>query len=128
MIPPTNTHYQITWTQDAHFINASCKEVDCPHFLNGWITRVVIGSPQEYYIKQDKSRKAIGIKVDDATVEYHYSKGQKCFRTHRVKLEKAPFFTVNQAGRETGRLIRNNIDFDEWTDRFNEQSYKNSRR
>ena len=116
-------NYQTTWTKD-HFINVSCKEIECEQFLNGWVTRVPIGSPQEQYIKNDKSRLWIAVKVDDGSVNYFFEAGQRCFRVHRVKLEKAPYFTVNQAGRESARLIRNNMDFDEWTDRFNESSYK----
>ena len=127
MIPHTNT-YQISWNRDTHFRVATCDEVDCPHFINGWVTRVVIGSPQDHYIKQDTSRKSIGVKIDDATIEYYYESGQKCFRQHQTKVERAPFLTIDQVGKESGRLIRNNIDFDEWTDRFNEQSYRATRR
>ena len=68
------------------------------------------------------------VKVDEANIEYYYESGQQCFRTHSVKIDRAPFFTVNQPGKETGRLHRANIDFDEWTDRFNEQSYRSTRR
>ena len=117
--------YQIRWTGD-HFINASCKIVDCPQFLNGWVTRVIIGSPQEQYVKRDKSRKWTAVKVDDATMEYYYEAGQNCFGTHRMKLEKAPYFNINGlAGKDPRSLT---IDFDEWTDRFNESSYRSTRR
>jgi len=126
MIQPTD-RYQITWTQD-HFITVSCKEIDCEQFLNGWVTNVPINSPQEQYIRNDKTRKAVGVKVDEGTMSYLFQEGQRCFRVHKVKLEKAPFFTVNQPGKETARLKRNNMDFDRWTNRFNEQSYRNTRR
>jgi len=127
MIRPTD-RYQITWNKDTHFRRATCEEVDCTQFLNGWVTNVIIGSPQDQYIRQDKSRKSVAVKVDEANIEYYYESGQQCFRTHSVKIDRAPFFTVNQPGKETGRLHRANIDFDEWTDRFNEQSYRSTRR
>ena len=120
-------NYQTTWTKD-HFINVSCKQVDCEQFLNGWVTRIPIGSPQEGYIKSDKTRLWIAVKVDDATMNYFFEAGQRCFRTHRVKLERGPYLTINQSGREPDRLSRAHMDFDEWTTRFNEQSYRNTRR
>ena len=119
--------YQITWTKD-HFINVSCKEINCEQFINGWVTNVPINSPQEQYIRNDKTRKAVGVKVDAGTMSYLFQEGQRCFRDHKVKLDKAPFFTVNQPGRETARLKRSNMNFDRWTDRFNEQSYQSFRR
>jgi len=122
MIRPTD--YQTTWTQDAHFRTATCKEVECTHYTKGWITKAPIGSPEDDYIKNDKSRKWIAVKADEATIHYFFEAGQKCFRPHRVKVERAPFYTMNQPGRETARLIRANMDFDEWTTRHNEQSYR----
>ena len=127
MIRRTN-HYQITWPKDSHFRKATCEEVDCPHFMGGWITRVVIGSPQDKYIKQDKSRKQVGVKTTEAEIDYYYEPGQECFRPHTLKIERPPFFTVNQPGLESGRLIRRNMSFDRWTNHFNEESYKASRR
>ena len=123
-----HTNYQTTWTRDAHFRIATCKEMECAHYTKGWITKAPIGSPEDDYIKSDKSRKWIAVKVDKAEIHYFFEAGQKCFRLHRVKVEKAPFFTVDQPGRETARLFRANMDFDEWTDRFNEQSYRSTRR
>jgi len=128
MIPRTNDRFHVTWTRDAHFRVATCKEVQCPHYINGWITRVIIGSPQDQYIRKDKSRKSVGVQVSASEIEYYYEEGQKCFRPHRVKVERAPFFTVNQPGKETPRLVRANMDFDEWTDKFNESSYRATRR
>lgn len=117
--------YQISWTGD-HFINVSCKEIECEQFLNGWVTNVPIDSPQEQYIINDKTRKAVGVKVDEATMSYLFHEGQRCFRVHKVKLEKAPYFSINsRAGKDPRSL---SMDFDEWTDRFNEQSYRNTRR
>jgi hypothetical protein len=116
-------NYQTTWTKD-HFINVSCKQVDCEQFLNGWITRIPIDSPQEQYIKRDKTRQWIAVKVDDETMNYFFEAGQRCFRTHTVKLERGPYLTINQNGRESERLRRAHMDFDEWTTRFNESSYK----
>ena len=127
MIRRTN-HYQITWPKDTHFRKATCEEVECPHFIKGWITRVVIGSPQDQYIKQDKTRNQVGVKTSEGQIDYYYEPGQQCFRTHTTKVERAPFFTLNQPGRESGRLIRSNMDFDRWTDGFNEESYRATRR
>jgi hypothetical protein len=126
MIRPTDK-YQVTWPKNTHFRTLTCQEAECAHFIKGWITKAPIGSAEDDYIKSDRSRKWIAVKADEATIHYFFEAGQKCFRPHRVKAEMAPFFTMNQPGREPARLIRANMDFDEWTTRFNEQSYRNTK-
>ena len=134
MIRRTN-NYQITWPKDTHFRTATCEEVDCAQYINGWITRVIIGSPQDRYIRKDQSRKQAAVKTSAGEIDYYYEPGQQCFRAHTTKIERAPFFTVNapgrkvnQPGRESGRLRRRNMDFDRWADEFNEASYRATRR
>ena len=129
MIQRINTDvFQATWKRDTHFRKATFKDVVCPHYVNGWVTSVVQGSPQEQYIKSDRERKHVAVKVDDARVDYYFESGQRCFREHRVKLERGPFLTKNQSGRETARLERSVIDFDDWTEDFNESVYRSTRR
>ena len=128
MIQPTDK-YQVTWPKNTHFRRATCQEVDCDQFLKGWVTiKIQIDSTEDCYIRNDKTRKSVGVRMEDNTMSYFFEAGQPCFRSHRATSKKPPLLTVNQPGRESARLIRANMDFDEWTDRFNEQSYRSTRR
>jgi hypothetical protein len=81
-----------------HWRRASCAEVGCPAYLNGWVTIVPVQSPQAQYIRAGRS----GRHYSEATgseqgmTEFRFQPGQPCFRAseHRVPLEREPIYTV----------------------------------
>lgn len=68
---------------------ATCEEVQCEHWLNGWVTRVPADSDLEYLIRKERSRRPWTLEQrDESTVSFTYGAGTPCFRasTHRVNV------------------------------------------
>lgn len=88
--------YQITAPKTTHFRKATCKEVECAGYVNGWKTIVPDRSPQASYIRGASGRKFTETKQPDQLVEFLFPPGQMCFRAddHRISLEREPFFVV----------------------------------
>jgi hypothetical protein len=108
---PIGTHWRI----------ASCKEVDCLHYLAGWQTKIdistVLGREQYDYIINKSGKKGTGKKMGNM-VTFEFSPGQKCFREHKIPLERDPILSV-QKGYDR-RIVRPG----EWHDEMNESIHK----
>lgn len=104
---PGNSHrtYQIIAPIPTHFRPATCEEVGCQAYANGWKTIVPSDSPQADYIRSGRSgRRCIestGLdQISGGMVEFMFEPGQKCFGAdkHVVPLERDPLFRVRESG------------------------------
>jgi len=131
MIQHISKVFQATWPKSSHWRSATCQEVDCPHYLLGWVTKVVIGSDNDLYIRADRKRRYKMVKEGDLH-NYIFEAGQQCFRSeagaHYIRLERGPWLTVNALDRQPSRLERDAMESERWIDEFNEQSYKRNGR
>jgi hypothetical protein len=88
--------YAIVSPMDTHTRVASCAEVDCPNYLNGWRTTLDlstdIGKMQARYIR-DKSGRAFEV-ISDSPLVLEFRAGQKCFTEHRVPLHREPLYVI----------------------------------
>ena len=104
-----------------HWREASCKEVDCPHYLLGWETKVDVSTPlgkQQYeYILHMSGRKGNG-KKDGDIITFKFSPEQKCFREHKLPIEREPILSI-QNGYDR-RITKTG----EWHDEMNEAIHK----
>jgi hypothetical protein len=68
-----------------HWRKATCAEVDCPHYLNGWATTVLTGGPDEALIRR-AGRKFVLTDADPGFTRFVFEAGQACFKaaSHRV--------------------------------------------
>ena len=111
--------FRANWPKSTHWRRATCAEVDCPQYLMGWVTKVIVGSDMEGYVKADKTRKYKVVNQGEIN-EYYFEAGQQCFRgeagVHYKKLERGPVL-------RKGRRI---LEADRWIDEFNEQSYRHN--
>jgi hypothetical protein len=86
---PLTTHYRV----------ATCAEVDCEHWREGWCsaidTSTELGIRQADYIVNDSGRSYTQV-VDKAggRVLFTFPAGQRCFRQHHVPLERDPVLSV----------------------------------
>ena len=131
MMRHTN-EYQASWPKSSHWRKASCEEVDCIHYLFGWITVVPKDSDEDKYLEAVMNIFRCKRVADDLVISYHFEAGQPCFKgqagAHKKKLERGPWLTRNQPGREAARLQRTAMEHDRWVDEFNEAPYRASRR
>lgn len=90
-------HYQ-TWQiaapRSTHWRSATCAEVDCPNYRNGWKTIVPAGSDLEDLAR--RSGRAFAEKPDGNLIEFTFHAGQPCFRAadHRMRVERPELFVV----------------------------------
>ena len=112
-----NDHWVADRPQATHWRKATCKEVNCPQGLQGWLTVVdvstTLGQAQEVYIRRSSGRRFTE-KQYGTVIEFTFYPGQDCFREHRVPLDRGPILT-------RGGHIQ---EFDQWIDGWNENAYQ----
>jgi hypothetical protein len=92
MLYPLSTHWR----------KATCEEVDCPQFVQGWDTVVdtstELGRKQYDYCHGDRTRSFTETKEGFTLVRFHYGPGNKPFagprHDHRTRIERPPLFIV----------------------------------
>ena len=94
---PTNAMqtYRISAPVPTHWRSATCKEVDCPHYLNGWKSIIDeskgFGQQQAAYIRHHSGRHFREERENGLTI-FIFSPGQKCFREHKARLDRQELF------------------------------------
>jgi hypothetical protein len=85
IIRPTTTHWR----------SATCVEVDCQHYKNGWATTVQRGSDDEALIRT-LGRRFVETNEPGGFVRFVFYPEQPCFRAsaHKVPIEREPLYVV----------------------------------
>ena len=115
----TGRVYRIASPIATHWRPASCADVDCPAWANGWATVVdegtVLGQGQADYIRAGAGRRYTEDRISGGRTRFTFDAGQPCFRAvdHRVPLDRPEVYTVATAA-GTSRH-RNGAD---WVDDF----------
>ena len=93
---------------------ATCDEVDCGGYLNGWRTVVPVGSDQAVMIRRDlfKTYNFTEKRDEAGMVCFTFPAGQKCFSAskHRLPTERVPIF----------RRGRQQVEYKRWVDNSQE--------
>lgn len=84
VLTPGQQDFQVARPLETHWEAATCKDRDCRHYLNGWVTIVPTDSPQAGYIRHMSGRDFTEKKIDDGLVEFTFQPGQKCFNEHEA--------------------------------------------
>lgn len=113
LVAPVNTHYR----------DATCVEVDCPNYINGWKTVVdtssVLGARQAQYIRMQSGR-SFTVMESGPMVTFTFPAGQRCFSGHKVPLEREPLYVVRGGDWRAVTRSPRRVDASEWRDRFEE--------
>ena len=98
-VPPTLpneawTSFQIVTPISTHFRPATCEEIGCKHFLEGWQVRVEGLEPQMLHTATHSGRRFRRVQVAEGETWLLFEAGQPCFKTstHRMRLERPEFF------------------------------------
>lgn len=104
--------YEIIAPLQTHYRQATCAEVQCAPHVNGWVTRVPVGSSAEQYIRSGSSGRRFTETTDaddmaEGVAEFMFPPGQQCFASdkHRVSLEREPLY-VARGGDARGNPLR----------------------
>lgn len=132
--------YRISSPRQTHTRPATCEEVGCKPYLNGWITRVPLGSPQHEALKRAVGKHPVdGIRRDGRDItsigspdaEFLFNPGTPCFKasTHRKSLERPEFYTVRGGDwRANTGLLRRHHKPEHWVEDMQETFDKVARR
>lgn len=117
--------YEIARPVATHFRAATCAEVECPAYVNGWNTIVdehsELGQKQAYYIRHNAKRKFTEKKSEAGPTCFTFESGQNCFRQHKMPLEREPLYRVRGGdfrGNPRGIPLMTHRSGDDWVDDF----------
>lgn len=124
--PQAMKTYGVVAPLETHWRTATCAEVECPAYRNGWKTVIdsgtELGARQLNYIRLHSGRK-----YNDATelnttmVTLLFPSGQKCFQQHRVRTGRPDIFIVRDGdwrGNPRGTPIIKHKNAENWLDDF----------
>lgn len=119
--------YTILAPLSTHWRKATCAEVDCPDYLNGWRTRVEYLTPEQLHLARNCGRRHIVVKVGPGETYLVYDAGQPCFQvsTHRMRLEREERYLIRDGdarGNPTGRRVE--VSGTAWNDDFGEHQQR----
>lgn len=120
--------YGIKQPLSTHWRRATCAEINCAAYLNGWTTIVPVAGPQAQYIRARSGRRFTEVKQDAGMVEFAFPPGQTCFAAakHRAPLGRPPLFIVRDGdfrGNPSGWSMRHRRAED-WRDDLGEHQLK----
>lgn len=118
--------YQIAAPLGSHFRPATCAEIDCPDYLNGWRVRVENLTPDLLHAARTSGRRYREVPVAAGETWLSFEAGQPCFRAgeHRKRLERPELFIVRGGDwRQQVGEARRHTRAEDWVDDFaNHQS------
>lgn len=104
---------------------ATCQEVSCPRYINGWRTKLDVSTTQGILQARwiaDHSRRHFTKELIGDVLTFTFPAGQQCFEKHRVARERDPIFLVRDGdhrGNPTGRRV-NHKRGEDWRDDMQE--------
>jgi hypothetical protein len=113
--------YEATAPLATHWRAATCEEVGCKAYTQGWTTDVVPDSPDEQRMTATYGRRFLVEKLENGFHRWHFPAGTVCFRVifHKLPLERPAIFTVRSGDwRGTDGVIREFKDGEQWVDAF----------
>lgn len=117
--------YSIVAPLATHHRPATCAEVDCPHYVNGWRVRVEGLDPEMEHAARTSGRRFTELPVAEGETWLVFEAGQPCFQAseHRARLERPELFIV-QGGDHRGNPrrtpVRQHVRPGDWVEDFAE--------
>lgn len=90
MAPGAYKTYGMSMPLVTHWRQATCEEILCMHYLNGWKTILPADHEQVALVRSLKGRYSFTEEADDGLLEFTFAPGQPCFKasTHKLPLER----------------------------------------
>ncbi len=129
LLPPTAYQtYTIAVPLATHWRPATCAEVDCPNYVNGWQSLIEefteLGQRQAHYIRRESGRGFTERRVAEGLTEFTFAPGQRCFdsgshKTWNGRPERFIQRSGDWRGNPDGRVIEHSGPAP-WVDSFGE--------
>lgn len=110
MTPQAYRSFEVHSPLSTHYRSATCAEVECQHYLSGWLSRIDMSTPLG--VQQARAIKASGRtfteeSVTGTVVVLRFAAGQACFQApHKVPTGRPELYVVRDGdwrGNPTGR-------------------------
>lgn len=111
--------YEIKAPAATHWSKATCQQVDCPDFLNGWRVRVEGLDPELLHAAEHSSRRYRRLDVGPGETWLVFEAGQPCFRAaaHRRRTGRPELYVVRGGDwRQHTGMIRQHVNADDFVD------------
>ena len=121
--------YEIRSPLTTHFRPATCAEVNCPHYVNGWRVRIESLTPDLQHAARNSGRKYTEQQVAPGETWLVFEAGQPCFKAHehRTRMDRAPLYLVRDGdhrGNPRGTKARLHQRPENWVEDFAEHQQK----
>jgi hypothetical protein len=125
MGPESYKSYVLAQPIDTHWRRATCEEIGCDHFLNGWQVRVEGLSEEQLQAARNSGRRYQELPIAEGETWLSFAAGQPCFRAseHRAPLVRPPLYVVRDGdfrGNPRGTKARLHQKADFWVEDFAE--------
>lgn len=120
--PQAYKTYGVSFPLKTHWREATCEEVMCLQYLNGWKTILPANDPKCDLVRSLKDRYHFTeMPSADGLIEFIFPAGQPCFKQsqHRIQLDRPGAFYVRPGNfvAHTGETVIHRRP-DDWVDDF----------
>ncbi|MFG3276244.1 hypothetical protein [Streptomyces luteogriseus] len=121
--------YALVSPLSTHTRQATCAEVGCEHYQNGWRVRVESLTPDLVQAARTSGRKHVEQRVADGETWLVFEAGQACFKaaTHRAPIGRPPLYVVRDGdhrGNPRGTKARLHQRAENWVEDFAEHQQR----
>lgn len=120
--------FQVAAPGRTHWRPATCPEVECPRYLNGWHTTLdPIAQADLVHAVRTSGRRPARVFHDAGLVTFVFDPGTVCFdaSTHRIRLDRPELYLVKGGSPArpdpTARVVRHTMPA-HWVEHFQEQN------
>lgn len=129
MAPQAYKTYAVVAPLSTHWRKATCAEVDCPHYLNGWRTRVENCTPDLLHAAKTSGRRYREMRIAEGESYLVFEAGQPCFAAaaHRKQIGRPPLYIVRDGdwrGNPRRTRARQHLNPANWVEDFSEHQQK----
>lgn len=109
MSPGAYRSFEVRSPLATHYRNATCREVECQHYLGGWTSPIDVATEQgrKWAVAIRRSGRRYTYEQSGTIVTFRFSPGQICFQApHKVPVGRPELYVVRDGdwrGNPTGR-------------------------
>lgn len=119
--------YELRAPVSTHYKDVTCIQANCTAMANGWTSLIneatELGKKQAHYIRRNSKREFTEERTKDGLTKFTFSAGQKCFETHKDKLNRPPLLFVKGGdwrGNPRGTRPFQHKNAEDWIEDFSE--------
>lgn len=118
---PLTVHYSINSPLASHYRPATCEEIECPHWRDGWQVNATDLTDVHYVELARGGWHFTVLRVSEAETFLVFKAGQRCFEhgSHKVALQRPALYVVRDPARGSRRT---HVRAEDWRDDLHEHT------